>query len=160
MRPVLILASLLTLAAVLACGGGTPPAESADATELAPAERPAPANLSEQLARGKSVYGAKCSGCHGDAGEGNPGGGPAIVGLDQGALPLKPASGSKRTTKFKTVADIGDYVVKTMPPNSPGSLSPEDYYAVLAFIVKGNGIDLGDKKLDGEFAKTLEVPRK
>jgi hypothetical protein len=26
--------------------------------------------------------------------------------------------------------------------------------------LKANGIDLGDKKLDGELAKTLEVPRK
>jgi hypothetical protein len=82
------------------------------------------------------------------------------VGLDKGALPLKPPAGSKRTTEFKTVADIADYVVKTMPPNAPGSLSAEDYYAVLAFDLKANGIDLGDKKLDGELAKTLDVPRK
>jgi cytochrome c len=158
MRPILVLATLLALPAALACGGGTPPAESADA-ELAPAEPPAPATFSEQVARGKSVYRTKCSGCHGDAGEGKPGGGPALVGLDQGALPLK-STGSKRATEFKTVADIGDYIVKTMPPNAPGSLSPEDYYAVLAFTLKANGIDPGDEKLDGELAKTLEVPRK
>ena len=47
-----------------------------------------------------------------------------------------------------------------MPPNAPGSLSTEDYFAVLAFDLKANGIDLGDKKLDAELAKTLEVPRK
>jgi mono/diheme cytochrome c family protein len=162
MRPVLIFATLLALP-TLACGGGAPPAESADTatpSELAPAEPPAPANFSEQVARGQTVYGAKCAGCHGDGGEGKPGGGPAVVGLDKGALPLKAAAGSKRTTEFKTVADIADYVVKTMPPNAPGSLSAEDYYAVLAFDLKANGIDLGDKKLDGELAKTLEVPRK
>jgi len=157
MRPVLIFATLFALP-IVACGGGTPPAESADTAtpaELAPAEPPAPANFSEQVARGQTVFGAKCAGCHGDGGEGKAGG-----GLDNGALPLKAAAGSKRTTEFKTVADIADYVVKTMPPNAPGSLSTEDYYAVLAFDLKANGIDLGDKKLDGELAKTLEVPRK
>jgi S-disulfanyl-L-cysteine oxidoreductase SoxD len=163
MRPVFMLATLLAPLAVLACGGGAPPAESVDTatpSDLAPADPPAPADFGEQVARGEKVYGVQCAGCHGDAGQGKPGGGPPVVGLEKGALPLKPPSGSKRTTEFKTVADIADYVVKTMPPNAPGSLSAEDYYAVLAFDLKANGIDLGDKKLDAELAKTLEVPRK
>lgn len=163
MRPVFIFATLLAFPMTLACGGGTPPAESPEGAapaEPAPAEPPAPANFSEQVARGQTLYGAKCAGCHGDGGEGKAGGGPPVVGLDKGALPLKAAAGSKRMTEFKTVADIADYVVKTMPPNAPGSLSAEDYYAILAFDLKANGIDLGDKKLDGELAKTLEVPRK
>lgn len=159
MRPSLILTTVLALPALVACGGGTPPAESADSAEPASAEAPAPATFAEQVARGEKVYGAKCAGCHGDAGEGRAGGGPAVVGLDKGALPLKPAEGSKRTAEFKTVADIADYVVQTMPPNAPGSLSSEDYLAVLAFDLKANGIDLGDKKLEPELAKTLEVPR-
>jgi S-disulfanyl-L-cysteine oxidoreductase SoxD len=163
MRPVLIFSTLLAPLGVLACGGAAPPAESVDTatpSDVAPAEPPPPADFGEQVARGQKVFGAKCAGCHGDAGQGKPGGGPAVVGLDKGALPLKPPAGSKRTTEFKTVADIADYVVKTMPPNAPGSLSAEDYYAVLAFDLKANGIDLGDKKLDGELAKTLDVPRK
>ena len=47
-----------------------------------------------------------------------------------------------------------------MPPTAPGSLKPEEYWSILAFDLKANGIDLGDKKLDAELAKTLEVPRK
>jgi S-disulfanyl-L-cysteine oxidoreductase SoxD len=162
MRPLFIFATLVAIPTFIACGGSAPPAESADgaAATPAPAEEPAPANFSEQVARGGKLFGAKCAGCHGDGGEGKAGGGPAVVGLDKGALPLKAASGSKRTTEFKTVADIADYVVKTMPPNAPGSLSAEDYFSILAFDLKANGIDLGDKKLDGELAKTLDVPRK
>ena len=86
---------------------------------------------------------------------------PAVVGLDKGALPLAPAPTAKYCkSEFKTVADIAEFVVKSMPPKAPGSLSAEEYYAILAFDLKANGIDLGDKKLDGELAKTLEVPRK
>jgi S-disulfanyl-L-cysteine oxidoreductase SoxD len=157
MRPPFILVTLLAFPALLACGGSTPAAEGADAS----AAKSAPENFTEQVARGEKVYGAKCSGCHGDAGEGRPGAGPAVVGLDKGALPLDPPPGSKgRTTQFKTVADLANYVATTMPPNAPGSLSTDDYFSVVAFDLKANGIDLADKKLDAELAKTLEIPRK
>jgi hypothetical protein len=38
-------------------------------------------------------------------------------------------------------------------------LSEEEYFSILAFDLKANGIDLGDRKLDAALAKTLEVPR-
>ena len=84
-----------------------------------------------------------------------------MVGLDKGALPLDPPPTAKyRKSQFKTVADIADFVVKNMPPNKGGSLSTEEYLAILAFDLKANGIDLGDKKLDLPLAATLTVPRK
>jgi cytochrome c len=155
------------LLALSACGGSAPPAETpAPAPEqpMAPAASmepsAAPANFAEQVALGQKLYGANCAGCHGNSGEGTKDA-PAVVGLDKGALPLQPAATAKyRKTEFKTVADIAEFVVKTMPPKAPGSLSAEEYFAILAFDLKANGIDLGDKKLDGELAKTLEVPRK
>lgn len=47
-----------------------------------------------------------------------------------------------------------------MPPTAPGSLAEDQYWDILAFGLKANGIDLGDKKLDGALAKTLDIPRK
>ena len=118
----------------------------------------APTNFKEQVARGGELFGAKCAGCHGNGGEGT-GKAPRVVGT--GALPLDPPSTAKyRKSQFVNVADVANFVVKTMPPDAPGSLSSEDYFSVLAFDLKANGIDLGDKKLDGELAKTLDVPRK
>ncbi|MGO9837922.1 MAG: hypothetical protein ACLP1X_27370 [Polyangiaceae bacterium] len=38
--------------------------------------------------------------------------------------------------------------------------SIEQYWDILAFDLKANGIDLGDKRLDGALAKTLVIPRK
>ncbi|HVR19407.1 MAG TPA: cytochrome c [Polyangiaceae bacterium] len=161
-------ATLPFLLIAAACGGSAPPveapAESAAPEAMAPAASvapsAAPANFAEQVALGQKVYGAKCAGCHGNSGEGSKDA-PAVVGLDKGALPLAPPPTSKyRKTEFKTVADIADFVVKSMPPKAPGSLSAEEYFAILAFDLKANGIDLGDKKLDGALAKTLEVPRK
>jgi cytochrome c len=152
-----------------ACGGSAPPAEAPSSeTAAAPAADPltpaagsssAPATFSEQVAAGQQLYGVHCAECHGSSGEGTKA--PRVVGLDQGALPLDPPAGAKyRKTQFKTVADIAGFVVAHMPPTAPGSLKEEEYWSILAFDLKANGIDLGDKKLDGELAKTLNVPRK
>jgi mono/diheme cytochrome c family protein len=151
---------------VISCGGSAPPAEApeappaegaAPAAEATPA--PAPQNFAEQVALGQTLYGEKCAGCHGSGGEGTPKG-PKVVGLKEGALPLDPpATAQFRKTQFKTVMDIAAFVVKAMPPNEGGSLSDEQYFAILAFDLKANGIDLGDKKLDAALAATLEVPR-
>jgi hypothetical protein len=45
-----------------------------------------------------------------------------------------------------------------MPPTAPGSLSADQYWAVLAFDLKANGINL-DKKLDAAAAPSLTIPR-
>jgi len=164
MKTILVLLPV-ALASAVACGGSTPAPTSATAPVAsspapAAAETGAPANFSEQVAAGQQVYSEKCAGCHGNSGEGSKGA-PALVGLDKGALPLDPPAGAQyRKTQFKTVADIADFAVHNMPPKAPGSLSEDQYWSILAFDLKANGIDLGDKKLDAALAPTLEVPRK
>ena len=117
----------------------------------------APNNFAEQVELGQKTYGEHCASCHGASGTG--GKAPPVVGLSKGALPLNPPSTSKyRKTQFKTVADIADFVTKSMPPTAPGSLSADQYWAILAFDLKANGINL-DKKLDPSLAQTLTVPR-
>jgi len=49
-------------------------------------------------------------------------------------------------------------MMTTMPPRAPGSLSAEEYWAVLAFDLSANGITL-DQKLTPELAATLTIPR-
>lgn len=157
------------IACLIACGGSqTPPPETppgAGESEPPPPEpmpgapEAVPQTFGEQVALGQQLYGEHCAGCHGDAGQGTTDA-PAVVGLETGALPLDPpASAKHRKAQFKTVADIAQFVVATMPAKKPGSLTSEQYWAILAFDLKANGIDLGDKKLDSAVAATLEVPR-
>jgi cytochrome c len=168
-RPIIV----LSITVLCACGGSqTQEPESApgaDETSAAPpsegGEAPiaggeAPQTFAEQVSLGQELYGAHCASCHGDSGEGSDDG-PPVVGLDKGALPLDPPAKAKdRKTQFKTVADVADFVVKNMPAKKPGTLAQEQYWAILAFDLKANGIDLGDKKLDATVAPTLELPRK
>jgi cytochrome c len=128
------------------------------ATSTAPVTPATPTTFADQVALGQTLYGAHCASCHGNSGEGA--GAPAVVGLDKGALPLDPPANAKyRKTQFKTVADVASFVVKYMPAKTPGSLTEEQYWAILAFDLKANGIEL-DKKLDGALAATLTIPRK
>jgi S-disulfanyl-L-cysteine oxidoreductase SoxD len=164
-----VLASVGVLA--LACSSTPPPASPEQplqpAAETAPGTAPAaptppsasPTTFDDQVALGQQLYGANCASCHGDGGQGTATA-PPVVGIDKGALPLDPPASAKyRKTQFKTVADIAAFVVKNMPPKAPGSLSEEQYWSILAFDLKANGIQL-DKKLDGALAATLNVPRK
>ena len=146
--------------AITACGGARPAETGAPAVAPTPNQAPAaaPATFAEQVALGQQLYGEKCAKCHGASGEG--GDAPRVVGLDKGALPLQPPAERKaRKTEFKTVMDVAAFTVQNMPPNQAGSLTTEEYFSVLAFDLKANGIDLGEKKLDAELAKTLVIPR-
>ena len=142
---------LLSLVLATACGGTPPDAKSGEKAS-------APANFSDQVQRGAEVYEARCSSCHGKGGEGTADA-PALVGPT--ALPLDPPSGAKhRKSQFVTVADVAEFVTANMPGDAPGSLSADDYFAVLAFDLKANGIDLGEQRLDAAVAASLTIPRK
>ena len=64
-----------------------------------------------------------------------------------GALPLDPPKGAKKRkgVQFRTAADVFAFVKKNMPLKKPGSLTDNEYAAILAFDLKGNGVDLHEK---------------
>jgi mono/diheme cytochrome c family protein len=146
----LLAASLFSLALAVAAGcattGSNPPAPASSSQ-----------TFSQQVAAGQTLFAQNCAECHGDAGQG--GKGPRLVGLKEGALPLDPPADRKyRKTRFVTVADVADFAVHNMPPQKGGSLTADEYWAIVAFDLHANGIDL-DKKLTPEVASTLTIPR-
>lgn len=155
---------------IVACGGGggeaappaTPSGPTAGADGGAPGttatatETKEPQTVEDQIAVGQKLYGDHCASCHGAGGEGK-GKVPAVVGLDKGALPLNPPPTSKgRKVQFKTAADVGAWVSKTMPGDDPGSLKEWQYWAILAFDLKANGAP-PTKKLDASTAKDIVI---
>jgi cytochrome c len=106
-----------------------------------------------QAEQGAKLYAQHCSKCHGDAGQGTKKA-PAVVG--KLALPLDPPAGSKkRKEQFHTAMDVASFVVKFMPAQKPGSLKPEEYFQILAFDLKANGVDVSGKTIDAESAKAI-----
>jgi cytochrome c len=152
MKTILAAAFGFLVPLVGACGGeALPPAAAASAAPLS-----ATATFTEQATAGQALYGAHCASCHGASGEGKKA--PRVVGIAQGALPLDPPASAKyRKGQFHTAADIAGFVVKTMPADAPGSLTEDQYWAILAFDLKANGVDLGAKHLDGTSAAAVVV---
>ncbi len=85
-----------------------------------------------QIAHGATVYVNSCAGCHGDAGQGTTQA-PALVG--GGAL-----------VDFHSAMDIAVFATKEMPPSRAEreALTEEDYWAVLAFALSANGVELDE----------------
>jgi S-disulfanyl-L-cysteine oxidoreductase SoxD len=109
----------------------------------------------DQVADGQKLYGKHCAKCHGDAGQGGKKA-PPVVGKD--ALPLDPAPGAKvRKTQFHTAQDVAAFVATKMPANKPGSLTADEYYAILAFDLKANGVDVTGKKIDPTTAAQIKL---
>ncbi len=136
---------------VFACG-----AAHADEPQDPNPEGPSHKHNTAEVSEGGADYVAQCAKCHGATGRGTKDG-PAVVG--EGALPLNPPPGAKlRTSKFETAADVFDFMKAHMPADKPGSLSDNQYYAILAFDLKLNGVDLENKKVDPTTASTIRLP--
>jgi S-disulfanyl-L-cysteine oxidoreductase SoxD len=137
MKAIRVMAWAFSIFCAGGCGGATP--ESVAPTSPGP-------TAGDQASVGAKLYGDHCASCHGVGGEGNAKV-PALVGKN--ALPLDPQPPSQaRKSKFHTAADVFLFVKSNMPPDAPGSLSDEQYAAILAFDLKANGVDLGGKKVD------------
>ena len=89
-----------------------------------------------QAARGRGFYDGGCASCHGSRLEGGSSG---------------PLSGDQFTASWArpnlTLDDFYFVVRKTMPKDTPGSLSREQYADVVAYILQQNGFPAGDKEL-------------
>ena len=149
LRHVTLASSILFAVSGCATAPATPAAAGPSAA--------APATFADQVAAGQTLYAQNCASCHGDAGQGDKA--PRVVGIKEGALPLDPPADRKyRKTRFVTVADVATFVVANMPPKKAGSLTADQYWAILAFDLHANGIDL-PAPLTPAMAATLTIPR-
>jgi cytochrome c len=84
----------------------------------------------EQKVAGALLFEQHCAKCHGATGQGKDDA-PAVVG--EAAL-----------ARFTTAEELFAFVRKEMPKDAPGSLEEGEYWAILAFDLKANGIDLDE----------------
>jgi cytochrome c551/c552 len=93
--------------------------------------------------QGLDLWDNKCASCHGAFGESNEVFTPIVGGTtkqDQETGHVKALvtnSQPQRTTMMKvaTISTLYDYIYRAMPWNEPRSLTPDDTYAVLAYIL-------------------------
>lgn len=93
--------------------------------------------------QGQQLWDAKCASCHGAFGESNEVFTPIIGGttaedIKTGRVAsLTSPTQPQRTTLMKvpTVSTLYDYIYRAMPWNAPRSLSADDTYALVAYIL-------------------------
>ncbi len=91
--------------------------------------------LAQQVDSGAAVYDSVCSYCHGAAGEG--GEGPALIG-------------PRAIRSFRTAGRLYTYVRLSMPNDNPGSLSDQEYYDVIAFLLDANELNPEGAMVDAD----------
>jgi len=99
----------------------------------------------EQASRGQAVYREECAKCHGE----NLGGGessPALAGADF----LSNWNG-------KSVGDMLERIIATMPADDPGNLARRQYADITAYVLSANEFPAGAKDLDSTPATLKDV---
>lgn len=127
---------------------------------------------------GAQVYWFKCMVCHGDRGQGlteewrnawdpshrncwqsrchasnHP---PEGFQLPYYAPPL---IGPGTLARHGTLADLHDYLATQMPWQAPGSLPPEEYWQLAAFLLRANGVAVSDADLNPAAAARVRLVR-
>jgi cytochrome c len=97
---------------------------------------------SGSVSDGETLWLARCTSCHGDFGDANHVFTPLVgnttqADIESGRVASLKSGGSVRTTftKVSTVSTLWDYIHRAMPWDAPKSLTPDQVYAVLAYLL-------------------------
>jgi cytochrome c len=105
------------------------------------------------VTQGRMVYGAKCASCHG--GTGREGGeGPILVDT----RPFRPGIPPTIGNYWPYATTVWDYINRTMPFDEPGSLTADEVYALVAFLLNENGIIAEDAVMDAQTLPRVTMP--
>lgn len=107
--------------------------------------------------QGRSLYGTRCAICHGASGEGQ-GEYPPLAG-GQGSLTTdKPLPTVGAYWPYATT--VWDYIRRGMPYDHPGILSPDEVYALTAFVLRLSDIVGEDQVLDERTLPQVRMPNR
>ncbi len=108
------------------------------------------------VGEGKAVYQQFCAACHGRNAEGDEA--AALVGGRDSLTSERPRKTVESYWPYAT--SLWDYIRRSMPYESPGSLSDDEIYAVVAHLLHLGGIVGGDAVLDRETLPKVEMPNR
>jgi cytochrome c len=114
---------------------------------------------SGDAAKGQKIYALTCVACHGDKLQGIPAkgiGGDKLLG-GRGTLASKsPVKTVESYWPYATT--LFDYVKRAMPFNAPGSLSDDEVYSVVAYILSEAKIIKSDDTMNASTLPKVAMP--
>ena len=155
--------------------------ENRNLTDIAPETLELVADATEQAQDGARLFDYHCSACHGDTGLGLdeaktsfPVGKRECTECHRETNPAQmeyelmrpnfafsvgdpPAlRGEGTLAKFSSARTLHAYIQATMPRPFPGQLPGDEVWAITAFLLHANGVDIGDEPLND--ARDLGLP--
>jgi mono/diheme cytochrome c family protein len=94
---------------------------------------------------GEQVYTQNCAICHGSALDGSGGRFPPLLGR-------------QTVPDFPSTTVLFDYISRSMPYGNPGTLTADQYYSVIAYLLNKNDILPADGLVNKETLPTIKLP--
>lgn len=110
------------------------------------------------VAEGAALYGDLCAACHGVDGQGGPY--DALIGPYASDHDFAGDFRLRRTIGnwWPYATTLFDYVQRAMPMTAPGSLQPDQVYALVAYLLHENRILESDAVLDAASLRAVRMP--
>lgn len=105
--------------------------------------------------QGAEVFRARCAACHGPSGTEGP------FDVLVGGEPWGDAEAPRRRTignYWPHATTLFDYITRAMPQDEPGSLTADETYAVIAWLLARNGVVADDVVLDAAALAGVHLP--
>jgi S-disulfanyl-L-cysteine oxidoreductase SoxD len=126
-----------------------------------------PKKAEGSIAWGNELYDAQCAMCHGDFGAGGQGGYPALSGGDidsltnqlqnpADAVPNEEPPSRKIGSYWPYASTLFWYIQDAMPFPHPKSLTNSETYAISAYLLMENGVEVGGEELDEDYVMDRE----
>ena len=108
-------------------------------------------------AQGAPIYAQKCALCHGDKAEGRPPYSRLI-----GGGPITSISGAEKTIAnfYPYATTVFDIIRRAMPWQQPRTLSDDEVYALVAFILAGNKLIAESEVMNAQTLPKVRMPNR
>lgn len=114
------------------------------------------------VAEGRRVYAQQCASCHGSEGQGMEPAFPLLVSRDPRGEDFDFASDPTIPRSIGNywpyATTLFDYIRRAMPQLTPGSLSDDETYAVVAYLLAANSVIPDTTTLDAEALRGVRMP--
>jgi S-disulfanyl-L-cysteine oxidoreductase SoxD len=106
---------------------------------------------------GEAVFAAKCQGCHNEKGAGTPN--DRLAG-GQGSLPGPKPAVKTVGSYWPYATTLFDYIRRAMPLYESKSLTSDEVYGVVAYLLNLNGVVADDATMDAQTLPKVAMPNR
>lgn len=107
-------------------------------------------------AQGREIYAQHCAGCHGSVGQG----GRAIELVGDRSLLATDIPDKGIAVFWPYAPPLFEYIQRAMPPAEPYSLSADEVYAVVAYLLELNGLTAPEQEVNADYLSNLSMPNR